>query len=545
MKAVQLEQPVFLESHAPLTTAIALMIGKKEGAPKSCLIITEGDRMVGILTERDLVRLSLQTKAMQDTAVREVMTSPVITIEAGHFTDIFAVYSLMRRHRIRHLPVVDQAQQVIGVVTMSLLRQGLHLGYFLRFREVQEVMSRQVITARRHTSVLELAKLMAGCRISCVVIVDPDGAIATPVGIVTERDMVQFQGLGLDLAQMIAEEVMSSPVISLGPEDSLAIAQETMQKYRVRRIVVVGQTGELEGILTETNLSQILDPLEMFGMLEILQHRIQQLVHDRDRLLPRENLYLYQALQNNEFLLHYQPQIEMPSGRVIGAEVLVRWHSPQRGWVPPNEFIPLAEMTGFILPLGEWVLRETCLQARRWQDQGLEPIEISVNVSSHQLRSPNFVPTLKRILQETELDPRWLTIELTESCLVENIDHTLAQFYAIKAMGAAIAIDDFGTGYASLGYLQHFPFDKLKIDRCFVENIHLNQKNAAITTAIIHMADQLNFSVVAEGVEQQAEMAHLQRHGCSVFQGFFLSRPLPAADFTQFQQQLFIPSATE
>ena len=261
-----------------------------------------------------------------------------------------------------------------------------------------------------------------------------------------------------------------------------------------------------------------------------------QLVADRDRLLPKENLQLQHALEANEFQLHYQPQLNIETGQIIGVEALVRWQSPRRGLISPAEFIPIAEMTGFIVPLGDWILRQACEQLIAWQQQGLPPLEVSVNVSSLQLARSQFVPRLKQLLAELNFDPRWLKLELTESSLVENIEHTLSQFQAIKKMGVAIAIDDFGTGYASLGYLQHFPFDSLKIDRCFVSNIHDNPKNAAITTAIIRMAQQLDFSVVAEGVEQEAEMQFLRQRHCHIIQGYWVSRPLPPADFLKFMK---------
>lgn len=536
-KNIVLEPPVFLEGHLPLNQAIAAMVDQAKASSQSCLLITKAEKLVGILTERDLVRLSLSAKTAEESLVRDVMSSPVITLDEDNFTDIFTAYSLMRRHRIRHLPILDPQQQVKGVVTLTLLRRALHLGYFLRFREVREIMSAQVITVETDSTVLAVAQLMAKHRISCVVVVDIQNAFVLPIGIITERDIVQLQGMAADLGQLIVTEVMSNPLIYLQPSDSLAIAQDMMERYRVRRIVITDARGELQGILTETNLSQILDPLELFGMLEILQHRVQLLIQDRDRLLPHENRHLQQALENGEFLLYYQPQIHAPDNSLIGAEVLVRWHSPRRGFVPPTEFIPLAEMTGFIVPLGEWILEQACSQGAQWQTQGLTPIKISVNISSHQLQHPNFVSYLKAILRKTGFAPQWLTLELTESSLVENIEHTLVQFRAIKQLGVAIAIDDFGTGYASLGYLQHFPFDILKIDRCFVDNIHNNPKNAAITTALIRMAEQLNFSVVAEGVEQPEELLFLQQKHCHVFQGYLLSQPLSSKDFEHFQQQ--------
>ena len=541
MTDMELEPALILPSDAPLKQAIALVASREKGISHSCILVQEKGAIVGILTERDLVRLSLSSKTIQDITVRDVMTQPIVTLEQENFTDIFSVYSLMRRHRIRHLPILDQQQRVLGIVTMSLLRQSLHLGYFLRFRDVQEIMTHQTIVATPDMSALDAAQLMVKNRISCVIIVKEIDNMIKPVGIITERDIVQLQGMDMNLQTLTTGEVMSHPLIYLHPEDSLAIAQKMMQEYRIRRVVVIDKKGELKGIITDTNLSQILDPMELFGVLEILQHHVHKLTKDRDRLLPQENLNLLNALENNEFRLYYQPQMNMKTRELVGAEILVRWNSPQRGLISPSEFIPIAEMTGFIVPLGEWILRQACEQALDWQRQGLAPLEISVNLSSHQLQDPQLVTNLKQLLLDLDFDPQWLKLELTESSLVNNIEHTLFQFQAIKQLGISIAIDDFGTGYASLGYLQHFPFDTLKIDRCFVENIHENPKNAAITTAIIRMAQQLNFSVVAEGVEQEAEMHFLCNHHCHIIQGYLISHPLPAADFLKFRQQVLRP----
>lgn len=537
---IELETPLLLSSDAPLKEAIALISGQVSGQAKginpSCILIEDQGIIVGILTERDLVRLCLASTALHKTTVGEVMTQPVVMLDQENFTDIFSVYSLMRRHRIRHLPIMNQ-QQVTGIITISLLRQSLHLGYFLRFREVQEIMTHQVITATPQTSVVDVAQLMARHRISCVIIVEAGEIFAKPIGILTERDIVQFQAKELNLQALTAGETMSRPLLYLYPQDSLEKSQKMMQQYGVRRVVVLGKHGELEGIVTETNLSQILDPIELFGMMEILQRRIQQLIQDRDRLLPKENKNLLHALQNNEFQVYYQPQVNVQTGELVGAEALVRWHSPQRGIVSPSEFIPLAEMTGFIVTLGDWILRRACEQTIAWQQQGLTNFTISVNVSSRQLQNSQLVPRLKLLLSELNFDPRYLKLELTESSLVENIEHTLSQFQAIKQLGVAIAIDDFGTGYASLGYLQHFPFDTLKIDRCFIDNIHNNPKNAAITTAIIRMAQQLNFSVIAEGVEQEEELQFLSDRHCHIIQGYLISRPLSTEDFTSFLRE--------
>lgn len=246
---------------------------------------------------------------------------------------------------------------------------------------------------------------------------------------------------------------------------------------------------------------------------------------------------LRQAIDQGEFLLHYQPQVSLETGRIVGAEALVRWQSPERGLVPPTEFIPLAEATGLIIPLGEWVLQTACLQTKKWQMAGFPPLQVAVNLSSVQFNQTDLIERVQQTLSQTHLEPQFLSLELTESLLVQNVEATILKLSQFKELNIQIAIDDFGTGYASLGYLQHFPFDLLKIDRCFVNGIDRNPKNAAITTALIQMAHELQLKIIAEGVEQEAEKAFLAHQGCDRMQGYLFSRPLPAADFEQLLHQ--------
>ncbi len=252
---------------------------------------------------------------------------------------------------------------------------------------------------------------------------------------------------------------------------------------------------------------------------------------------------LHQALDNREFQLYYQPQISLKTGQVIGAEALLRWQSPGRGFVSPAEFIPMAEKTGFILPLGRWVLQAACQQIRDWQVAGLDPIRIAVNLSSAQFTQADLSDEIVAIMQEMGVSPDHLEVELTESLLVQDIEATIERMKALQAIAISVAIDDFGTGYASLGYLQHFPFNVLKIDRCFVANIDKNPRNAAIVNAVIQMAHDLELDVVAEGVETEAEQLFLQEHGCDSFQGYFISKPLPADAFVELLQKRTFISA--
>ena len=258
--------------------------------------------------------------------------------------------------------------------------------------------------------------------------------------------------------------------------------------------------------------------------------------------------HLYQALEYSEFELYYQPQVDIQTGELVGAEALIRWNSPQFGLVEPIEFIALAEETGFIILLDQWVIQTACAQAKAWQDSGLPPLRVAVNLSSLQFNHPHLTERIAQVLMSTDLHPQCLEIELTESLLVQDVDETIRRLQELKELSIQIAIDDFGTGYASLGYLQHFPFDILKLDQCFVRDVNTNSTNAAIATAVIKMAHDLNLTVIAEGVETEAERQFLISHQCDVIQGFLMSHPLSSEDFGAFQASLIkssMPSSTD
>ncbi|MEQ6342822.1 MAG: EAL domain-containing protein [Gammaproteobacteria bacterium] len=237
---------------------------------------------------------------------------------------------------------------------------------------------------------------------------------------------------------------------------------------------------------------------------------------------------LRHALERNEFLLHYQPQVDLESGEIIGMEALIRWRHPELGMISPLQFIPIAEDTGMISPIGEWVLRTACLQNKAWQNQGLPPVRMAVNLSARQLRQSNFIGTVAQILQKTGLEPCYLELELTETMLMQNAETAITTLNALDAMGIDISIDDFGTGYSSLGYLKRLPINTLKIDRSFVSDIPADHDDAAIAMAIIAMAHNLGIRVVAEGVETAEQRVFLVEHHCDAMQGYYFSRPLPA-----------------
>ena len=242
---------------------------------------------------------------------------------------------------------------------------------------------------------------------------------------------------------------------------------------------------------------------------------------------------LRHAMERQEFVLHYQPKMNLKTGAIVGVEALIRWRHPQRGLVPPAQFIPIAEECVFIVPIGRWVLREACRQARAWQDAGLPRMRIAINISAVELRAKDFVAGVRAILTETGLEPRYLELELTETFLMQDSDSTADVLHALKDVGVQLALDDFGTGYSSLSYLRRFPIDTLKIDRSFVRDLTTDADDASIVSAVISMGNSLHMRVVAEGVETREQLAFLQAQSCPYGQGYYFSQPVVAGECTQ------------
>jgi EAL domain-containing protein (putative c-di-GMP-specific phosphodiesterase class I) len=242
---------------------------------------------------------------------------------------------------------------------------------------------------------------------------------------------------------------------------------------------------------------------------------------------------LRKAIDDGQLEVFYQPKLDLRDDSLSAAEALVRWRHPEQGLIAPGEFIGLAEETGLIVPIGEFVLRQACYQACEWQRQGLANIRVSVNLSVHQLRQGNLASLVRQVLDETGLAPHWLELELTESQMLDNVDSVIATFQQLRNLGVKLAIDDFGTGYSSLSYLKRFPVDYVKIDQTFIRDLSPGGEDAAITRAIIAMAHSLELKVVAEGVETQAQMDFLKSQACDEIQGFLISRPIEASAFAE------------
>ncbi|MDE2210525.1 MAG: EAL domain-containing protein [Betaproteobacteria bacterium] len=244
------------------------------------------------------------------------------------------------------------------------------------------------------------------------------------------------------------------------------------------------------------------------------------------RLLLEEGLR--RGLERGEFVVHYQPRLDVSSGAIVACEALVRWQHPERGLIYPGQFISFAEEQGLIVPLGEGVLRVACEQAKAWQDAGIPPIRVAVNVSAHQFKAHDLVASIARILKETGLESRYLELELTESAIMENAEEGVAMLATLKELGVTLSIDDFGTGYSSMSYIKRFAIDCLKLDRSFVRGVPGNEDDVAIVLAILQLGHSLGLRLTAEGVETEEQLDFLRTRGCDEYQGYLYSRPLPA-----------------
>jgi diguanylate cyclase (GGDEF)-like protein len=257
------------------------------------------------------------------------------------------------------------------------------------------------------------------------------------------------------------------------------------------------------------------------------------------RILERMTMekHLRRTLENGELSLHYQPQMDLSDGRMIGVEALLRWQNPDMGMVSPARFIPLAEETGLIIPIGEWVLQTASRQNKLWQDAGYPPLTMAVNLSPRQFRYPDLIETVTRVLHDSGLEPHCLELEITEGMVMRDVESALSMLHELKGLGVQLAMDDFGTGYSSLSQLKRFPFDKLKMDISFVREVTYDPGSAAIAKTIIAMAHNLDLRVIAEGIETEGQFSYLRDHRCDEMQGFYFSRPLPAVELEQLLRE--------
>ena len=340
--------------------------------------------------------------------------------------------------------------------------------------------------------------------------------------------------LGGDEFTILLEDVRSADEISRVADKLLSSIAERAEVsgHELHLSTSIGVTiyplddHDADTLLRNADLAMYHAKQEGRNNMQFFSHEMSERTEKRVDLLGR----LRGAIARNELLLHYQPQVDVRSGAIIGVEALLRWNDPERGLVPPMQFIPLAEDTGLIMSIGEWVLREACGQGRRWLGAGLGPLTMAVNLSPRQFRQKNLVQRVAAILAETGLPPACLELEITETTMMHRAEEAAAGLRDLHALGVQISLDDFGTGYSSLAYLHRFPVHTLKVDQSFVRDIKSDRDDAAIVSTVITLARQLNLKSLAEGVETKEQLAFLRSRGCDSYQGYLFCRPQPAAE---------------
>ncbi|MGE7675821.1 bifunctional diguanylate cyclase/phosphodiesterase [Lysinibacillus sp. NPDC094403] len=320
--------------------------------------------------------------------------------------------------------------------------------------------------------------------------------------------------------QFVMEESFQIQHFSLNSQLNIGIALFPTNSYREEELIRFALYAMHEAQKTSTRIR--------FYESSISNETTQRLLLEND---------LHDALANQELFLEYQPQLDLHTGQIKSVEALVRWQHPKKGWISPGVFIPIAEESGLIIPIGQWVLETACKQVKKWEAAGLPPIKVAVNLSLGQLFQQNLVEMILNVLEKTQLEPQYLQLEITESMTI-NIDHMTTILHKLKALGVTIAVDDFGTGYSSLSYLKDFPIDCLKIDRSFVQKIQSNSTDKALVDMILSMAKHLQLKVVAEGIEEIEQLSYLVESKCDTVQGFLFSKPIPPNILQENYQRL-------
>ncbi|MFZ5863119.1 MAG: EAL domain-containing protein [Nitrospirota bacterium] len=541
-----------IDHHAAVADAVSAMLAHKI----SCLVVCRDSKPVGMISERDIVKItgcSLTGQAVPAVA-SDIMSSPLITVHAGSSLDDAG--KILGSRGIRRIAVTDHEQRVVGILTQTdILRGYLSRVEFKAFHdELTGLPNRALFFDRLNQAT---SRIPWHTRLVAVLFLDLDHfkRINDTLG----------HSVGDLLLQEVAARLLScvrdgDTVARLGGDEFAIILADVAQTNDIAVLAqkVVDRFGKpfrvgAHELFTSASIGISICPDDGTDAESLLRKTDIAMYRSKEQGRNHYNFYLAEmnakisewlaldqslryGLEREEFLPYYQPLVDLSTRRVIGMEALMRWKHPELGMVSPSQFIPLAEETGLIIPMGRRFLHDVCAQTKRWRAAGHRDLRVSVNLSARQFQQQDIVNTVELALKQADLDPSGLELELTES-LLQNVEKALVPLRALAAMGVGISIDDFGTGYSSLSYLKHFPIHKLKIDRSFIQHITTDSNDAGIVRAVVTMAQHLNLKTVAEGVETAEQLEFLRALKCDEIQGYFFSPPLPAEDATMLLAQ--------
>lgn len=561
-------------------TSLDLTINMMNNSKNNYAIILEDCVPAGIITERDIAHYCAKNKLTKDITVSAIEQSPMLLVKKT--TSLKDASNLMKKHGIHQLVVINDNGNLAGLITRHDILKAIHGSYFDFLLQTIDSKTQNEKQLLKHKQELEellnydyltklpnrlLVKTHLTNLLSEIMNDNNNGVALIIFDLDRFKDINDSYGhtIGDELLKVVAQRLISkvneNDIVSRLGGDEFALIIKTFESEeeittKVKEIIfaislthkfsngvdvqisssagiVIAKKGcSAEEALQHADNALYQSKQEGRGMLKYYTQEMTDMA--RARLELESSLRI--AIKNSEFEVYYQPQVHLQTGNIIGAEALIRWNSPSQGLISPDIFIPVAEDTGIINEIGEWVLNETCRQGKIWMDAG-HRLTLAVNVSANQVKYQNLPLLITKALQTSGFCADKLEIELTESALMQREDDAVKMLHELRAKGIRLAIDDFGTGYSSLAYLKKFPIDVLKIDKSFIDDIPYEKDDMAIVVAIIEMGKALGYQVLAEGTEHIEQINFLKDKGCAMYQGYYKSKPLPAKEFEKLLQK--------
>jgi len=573
------ESILTIEPNTSLNEAALQMSQKKY----DYAIIIEKNRPIGVINERDIAHSSRNRELSMDSVVSIIQQQKMHLVNKS--TTLQKASLMTREHGVHQLIVVNSDNLLIGLITRHDVLKAIHSSYFeylIKTIESKSIKEKALLQHKKDLEILanydHLTNLpnrllfQTALKKSLKKVIDDKQFLAVLfLGLDRFKDINDSYGhsIGDEILKIISKRLIDivkidDLVARLGGDEFGIILKNLTDKGDITKISntileIIPKTCELSNgveIHIESSIGIVIAPIDATNVEEILQYADSALHQAKNDGGGKCSFYtnkmtqqakqktnyenkLRKAIENNELELYYQPQVHMKTKKIVSAEALLRWNNPSLGMVPTVLFISIAEETGIINSIGEWVINEACKQGKLWIDKGYH-LTIAVNVSPNQVKYQNLPEVINKALENTGYTPDKLEIEITESSLMQREEEVVEMLHSLRAKGIRLAIDDFGTGYSSLAYLKRFPIDVLKIDKSFIDDIPYEKDDMAIVVAIIEMGKALGFQVLAEGTEQQEQLDFLEEKGCDFYQGYIKSKPIPAREFEKLLQEQIV-----